>query len=91
MTTFTAACRLLVVCFVLAACTGKGEPTSPSKMIHYADDNVKRSVKGASGAARRAGHNTAHAVESVRDGKSGNDATDNESGEPEGGSEPESK
>ena len=60
--------RTLMVCIACGlafGCTGKGEPTTPSKVVTYTENNIRNSADDAPDAARRAGKRTTHAVDSV--------------------------
>jgi len=46
-------------------CNGKGEPTTPSKVVTYTENNIRNSANDAPNAARRAGKRTTSAVDNV--------------------------
>jgi len=66
----------LLACGLALGCTGKGEPTTPSKVVTYTENNIRNSANDAPDAARRAGKRTTTAV-------------DNVTGETENGNNPE--
>ena len=67
--------RILVImgiaCGLALGCTGKGEPTTPSKVVTYTENNIRNSADDAPDAARRAGKRTTRAVDNVT-GETGN-------------------
>jgi len=66
----------ILACGLTIGCTGKGEPTTPSKVVTYTENNIRNSANDAPDAARRAGKRTTKAV-------------DNVTGETENGNNPE--
>ena len=56
---------ILIACGLALGCTGKGEPTTPSKVVTYTENNIRNSAEDAPDAARRAGKRTTNAVDNV--------------------------
>lgn len=56
---------VLVAGGLVVGCTGKGEPTTPKKVVNYTENNVRNSANSAPQTARNAGHRVTHAVDSV--------------------------
>ena len=56
---------ILLACGLAIGCTGKGEPTTPSKVVTYTENNIRNSANDAPDAARRAGKRTTAAVDNV--------------------------
>ena len=61
----------LIACGLAFGCNGKGEPTTPSKVVSYTENNIRNSADDAPDAARRAGKRTTKAVDNVT-GETGN-------------------
>jgi hypothetical protein len=70
-------------------CTGKGEPTTPKKVVNYTENNVRNSAKTAPDTARNAGKRVTHAVDSVT-GETRNEAPPRSAGAVNEGEEPSS-
>ena len=60
-----------IACGLAFGCNGKGEPTTPSKVVTYTENNIRNSADDAPDAARRAGKRTTKAVDNVT-GETGN-------------------
>lgn len=54
-----------IACGLAFGCNGKGEPTTPSKVVTYTENNIRNSADDAPDAARRAGKRTTAAVDNV--------------------------
>jgi hypothetical protein len=54
-----------LACGLALGCTGKGEPTTPSKVVKYTENNIRNSAEDAPDAARRVGKRTTNAVDNV--------------------------
>lgn len=68
---------ILIACGLAFGCTGKGEPTTPSKVVTYTENNIRNSAEDAPDAARRAGKRTTKAVDNVTgETENGNNAED---------------
>jgi hypothetical protein len=68
---------LLLACGLTIGCTGKGEPTTPSKVVTYTENNIRNSANDAPNAARRAGKRITPAVDNVTgETANGNDPED---------------
>jgi hypothetical protein len=55
----------ILACGLGLGCSGKGEPTTPSKVVTYTENNIRNSANDAPNAARRAGKRITPAVDNV--------------------------
>ena len=56
---------ICIACGLAFGCTGKGEPTTPSKVVTYTENNIRNSARDAPNAARRVGNRVTPAVDNV--------------------------